>query len=256
VINNLSKKGWSLRLWFWRSWLGQKKNVFFLRLARLNSSRRVDRQPLVSVLIPTYNRARLLSERAVPSILKQTYQNFEIVIVGDHCTDDTAKSLAKIHDVRIKFYNLPQRGKYPVDPNKRWCVAGAVPANKCLKLAKGEWIASLDDDDEFSPDHLEVLVEHAKAHGLEMVYGVVQLEVEPGKWSNLGAHPLKWGNISRMATLYSSQLKFFKYDTQAWKNAEPADWNLWRRMQQAGVRIGFVNAIVGKHYLEKQQLGK
>jgi len=252
----LSNKGWNLRLWFWRDWVGHKKNVLFLRLARIISGSRVNEHPLVSVLIPTYNRARLLSERAVPSILKQTYQNFEIIIVGDNCTDNTEELLAKIGDDRIKFHNLPKRGKYPTDPNKRWYVAGSVPANECLKLAKGDWIASLDDDDEFSSDHLEVLVGYAQTHRLEMVYGVVQMEIEPEKWSNLGAYPLKWGNISRMATLYHSRLRFFKYDTQAWKNAEPADWNLWRRMQQAGVRIGFINSVVGRHYLEKQQLGK
>jgi glycosyltransferase involved in cell wall biosynthesis len=239
-----------------RYWLGNKKSILLLRLARITSARSVNKHPLVSVVIPTYNRCKLLSERAVPSILKQTYQNFEIVIVGDHCNDDTEELLRKIGDDRIKFCNLPTRGKYPKDPSKRWFVAGAVPANECLRLAKGEWIASLDDDDEFSPDHLEVLLDHAQRHELEMVYGVVQMEKEPGKWSNLGSSPLSCGQISRMATLYHSRLKFFKYDTQAWKNEEPADWNLWRRMKQAGVKIGFVNAVVGRHYLEKQNSHK
>jgi hypothetical protein len=249
-------RNWSLRFWFLQDWLGHKKNVLLLRLARMTFGRFSNKHPLVSVVIPTYNRARLLSERAVPSILNQTCQDFEIVIVGDHCTDDTKELLTKLGDDRIKFYNLPKRGKYPEAPDKRWCVAGAVPANECLRLAKGNWIASLDDDDEFSSDHLEVLLDYAQRHKLEMVYGVVQMEIEPGKWSNLGSYPLEWGHISRMASLYHSRLKFFKYDTQAWKNEEPADWNLWRHMKEAGVRIGFVNAVVGRHYLEKQQLGK
>ncbi|MCP2502095.1 MAG: hypothetical protein NCA08_11110 [Deltaproteobacteria bacterium] len=60
--------------------------------ALLESRRRerdifADREPLVSVRIATYNRARILVERTIPSVLSQTYRNFEIMIVGDHCTE-------------------------------------------------------------------------------------------------------------------------------------------------------------------------
>ena len=51
----------------------------------------------------------------------------------------------------------------------------------------------------------------------------------------------------------SFKIKFFKYDINAWKYAEPADWNMWRRMKKAGVRIGFLNKVVEKHYLEGTQ---
>jgi glycosyltransferase involved in cell wall biosynthesis len=251
----MSDTSWSLRFWFWRGWLGHIKNILLLRLLRITSCRRANKHHLVSVVIPTYNRARLLSERAVPSILNQTYQNFEIVIVGDHCTDDTEEQLRKINDDRIKFHNLPKRGNYPSDPEKRWFVAGVVPNNKGIELAKGNWIANLDDDDEFSPNHLEVLLKYALSHKMEMVYGVVQKEEKPGIWLNLGSYPLECGHISRLSSLYHSRLKIFKYDLQAWKNSEPADWNLWKRMKKAGVRIGFVDEIVGRHYLEKQQIG-
>ena len=61
------------------------------REKRLYENRKED--PLVSVYVPTYNRADLLMERAVGSILAQTYRNFELIVVGDHCTDDTAERL-------------------------------------------------------------------------------------------------------------------------------------------------------------------
>ena len=51
-------------------------------------------------------------------------------------------------------------------------------------------------------------------------------------------------------------MKFFEYDTNSWKYGEPADWNMWRRMKEAGVKIGFINKIVGKHYLEGTQSRK
>jgi glycosyltransferase involved in cell wall biosynthesis len=251
----MSLTNWNLRFWFYKNWFENEKNIFLLRIFRITSSPYRNNNPLISVIIPTYNRSRLLVERAVASVLRQTYPNFEIVIVGDHCTDDTEERLRKIGDARIKFFNLPERGNYPAEPQKRWLVAGTVPNNKALKLAKGDWIASLDDDDEFSPDHLDVLLKHALENKLEMVYGIVQMEKELGKWDNMGSDPLECGHISRTSTLYNSRLKIFKYDTEAWKNLEPADWNLWKRMKEAGVRIGFVNKIVGSHYMEKQQLG-
>jgi glycosyltransferase involved in cell wall biosynthesis len=251
MSNDLGNVSWSLRFWYLRDWLDNKKNLFLLKVIRIAQVRRPSDHPLISVVIPTYNRGRLLCDRAISSVLRQTYQNFEIVIVGDNCTDNTNELLRNIDDKRIRFYNLSKRGNYPADPKKRWLVAGVVPANKCLKLARGEWIASLDDDDEFSPDHLEVLFEYAQRNKFEMVYGVVQMEKELGKMTNVGTYPLQWGYISRMATLYSSKLKFFKYDINAWRIEDPADWNLWRRMKSSGVKIGFINHVVGIHYLER-----
>ena len=212
--------------------------------------------PLISVRIPTYNRGKILIERTIPSVLRQTYQNFEIVIVGDHCTDDTEELLKKFGDDRIKFYNLPERGNYPINPNDRWMVAGVVPANKALELCSGDWIAPLDDDDEFSEDHLEVLLNYALEHNYEMVYGIVQMERGPEKWVNLGSYPPERGNIGHLSVLYNSTLKFFKHNINAWKYGEPADWNLWRRMKEAGVRIGFVNKVIGKAHLERTQWGR
>ncbi|MGC8913894.1 MAG: hypothetical protein ACP5LE_08260, partial [Thermoplasmata archaeon] len=89
----------------------------------------------------------------------------------------------------------------------------------------------------------------------EMVYGVVQMEKRDGEWVNIGSYPPKCGGICHLAVLYHSKLKFFKYDINSWKYGEPADWNMWRRMKEAGVRIGFINKVVGKHYLEGTQKG-
>lgn len=232
-------------------------NKKLLKIAR-NSPKTVNKNPLISVRIVTYNRAKILTERAIPSILRQTYPNFEIIIVGDHCTDNTEELIKRFNDERIRFYNLPERGKYPIDPYNRWCVAGTVPANKAIELCSGDWIAPLDDDDEFSYDHLEVLLNFALNHNFEMVYGVVQTEKMQKRqklWVNIGSEPIICGEICHLSVLYSSKLKFFKYDINAWKYGEPGDWNMWRRMKDAGVKIGFIDHIVGKHYLERTQFG-
>jgi len=247
------------RIWYnyyLKNWVEYRRNRKLLKKVRNDLKDDInDKNPHISVRIPTYNRGKNLTERTIPSILRQTYQNFEIIIVGDNCTDNTEKLLKKFNDRRIKFYNLPERGKYPTNPHNRWMVAGVVPVNKGIELCSGDWIAPLDDDDEFSEDHLEVLLNYAIEHNYEMVYGIVQMEREPGKWVNLGEYPLKCGGICHLSVLYSSKLKFFKHDINAWKYGEPGDWNIWRRMKEAGVRIGFVDKVVGKHYLERQQLG-
>lgn len=246
------------RLWhnyYLKDWMECKRNRKLLKKARENPNKHSNNNPLISVRIPTYNRGKILTERTIPSVLRQTYQNFEIVIVGDHCTDNTEDLIKNLDDDRIKFYNLPKRGKYPNNPNDRWMVAGTVPANKAVELCSGDWIAPLDDDDEFSADHLEVLLNHASEHKYEIVYGIIEMEKFAGKWENLGSSPLKCGGICHLSVLYNSKLKFFKYDINAWKYGEPADWNMWRRMKEAGVRIGFIDKVVGKHYLEGTQKG-
>ena len=233
-----------------------RRNKRLLNQARDNSKDdSSNKKPLVSVRIPTYNRGKILAERTIPSVLRQTYQNFELVIVGDHCTDSTEDLLKKFNDNRIRFFNLPKRGNYPDGLSHRWMVAGVEPANEGIELCSGDWIAPLDDDDEFSEDHLEVLLNYALEHKYEMVYGIVQMEKQPGKWENLGSYPLKCGGICHLSVLYHSKLKFFRYDINAWKYGEPADWNMWRRMKEAGARIGFVDKVVGKHYLEGTQRG-
>jgi len=239
-----------------KSWVECRENKERLKRAREQFRGGVkNEEPLVSVLVPTYNRGEILMQRAIPSVLKQTYQNFEVIIVGDHCTDNTEKLITNLGDKRLKFYNLPKRGEYPVNPDDRWRVAGVVPVNKAIELSSGEWMAHLDDDDEFSENHIEVLLNYALEHDYELVYGKVEREIEPGKWIELGSYPLKEGRISHLSVLYNSRIKFFKYDIDAWKCLEPTDWNRWKRMKEAGVRIGFIDKVVGKHYLEKTQQG-
>jgi len=210
-------------------------------------------EPLVSVLIPTYNRAQLLRERSVASVLRQTYSRFEIVVVGDACTDHTGSLLRDLCDSRIRFCNLPMRGPYPTDPYLQWLVAGSAPANEALRMARGRWVAWLDDDDEFSSDHLEVLLAACLEHRWEFAYGVMEMEMKPDVWRPVGAYPPERGRICNASVLYGAHLRFFRYDLQAWRLDEPNDWNLWKRMWGAGVRMGFVDRVVGKHFLEHWQ---
>jgi hypothetical protein len=207
-------------------------------------------EPLVTVRIATFNRGPLVAERAISSAVRQSYERLEILVIGDHCDEATERAVRGVHDSRLRFLNLPVRGSYPSDPFLRWLVAGTVPMNAGLMLAEGKWIAPCDDDDEFSSDHVEVLLSHARRARLEFVWSQADAEEAPGVWRVLGSAPLRHAQLSHGAVLYSSHLRHFRHSVTSWKLHEPADWNLWRRMASAGVKMGFLPRITYRHYLE------
>lgn len=203
-------------------------------------------RPLVSVTTPTWNRAELLTTRTLPSLIRQTYTNWEAVVVGDGCTDDTAERIAALGDPRIRFENLRERGRYPEDPFHRWMVAGCAPANRALELARGEWIGYLDDDDVLVEDHLETLVGFARESRAELVFGAGEFQRSPEEWLRIGKLPPLPGNVMHSSVLYRSYLKAFRYDVEAWKESIGADAHLWGRMYAAGVRFAFLDRVVCK----------
>lgn len=108
-------------------------------------------QPLISVVVPAYNQAHYLAE-ALQSVLEQRYTNFEIIVVDDGSTDDTAQVAASFSDPRVR---------YVFQEN-----AGLSAARNCgLHMAKGEWISFLDSDDRFLPTKLERLAAEFVADG-------------------------------------------------------------------------------------------
>ncbi len=98
--------------------------------------------PTVSVIIPTYNRANLVS-RAIKSVLNQTYQDFEIIVVDDCSEDNTEEIVKSFNDSRIRYIKHKK--------NK----GGSAARNTGIKRARGKYIAFLDDDDEWLPSKLE-----------------------------------------------------------------------------------------------------
>ena len=98
--------------------------------------------PTVSVVIPTYNRADLLP-RAIRSVLSQTYWNCELIIVDDCSTDNTREVVSTWTDSRIRYIRHPENRHQ----------SGAI--NTGIEHARGQYVAFLDDDDEWMPTKLE-----------------------------------------------------------------------------------------------------
>jgi glycosyltransferase involved in cell wall biosynthesis len=212
-----------------------------------------DPDPLITVRITTFNRPRLLVDRAIASVLRQTYQNFEILVVGDHAVPETADALAAIGDPRIRYFNLPERARYPKFPRYFWSSAGALASIRSFDLCRGEWVTNLDDDDEYPPDHIEVLLHAARTMRAEFVFGVSDYQTAQGSWVQMGRFVC--GQICSGAVMFSSRLLLVRPEQFSWINDEPGDWNMWRRMAESGATIGFVNHLVFRHYAEKSSAG-
>ena len=203
--------------------------------------------PLVTIRIPCYDRGSVVAERAIASALAQTYTNIEVLVVGDNATPETVTAVQSVRDPRVRFVNIP-RTSYPTDPERRWMVVGYGPMNYALDEAKGAWITPLDDDDEYTPDHVEVLLRAAIERRLEFVYGQTEVIAPNGATGIVGRWPPSLGAFTNGALTYSSRLRFLKYDPESWRDWLPADWNLWRRMIAAGVKIGYVEHVVYRYY--------
>jgi len=222
------------------------------RLSALRSTKKYESvyrtsSPLVTVRIATYNRSEMLFTKAIPSLLNQTYKNFEVIVVGDHCTDDTEERINSMKDARFRFYNLTARSIYPEDRIKKWQVIGALPMNTAVMMAQGDWIAPLDDDDEFLPDHIEVLLNEAIQSKAELVYGaMIQKNLVTGEELRIWSDQPRQAQVSLNGSIYMRLLAdIFQYDQYSWTIGEPADWNMCRRMIESGVRIKPLDKDVG-----------
>jgi len=115
--------------------------------------------PLVSVIIPTYNRSGML-RRAVHSVLAQTYSAFELIVVDDGSVEDLTLVKGLVEDSGGQFFRIARSGV-------------SASRNLGVRLSKGEWIAFLDSDDEWKADKLS---KQMTFHKLKPEYLISQTE--------------------------------------------------------------------------------
>jgi glycosyltransferase involved in cell wall biosynthesis len=121
----------------------------------------------VTVIIPTYNWATVLP-CSIGSVLDQTYRDFELLVIGDACTDESERVVGSIDDPRVHWHNLAVNTAHQSGPN-----------NEGLRRASGEVIAYLGHDDLWLPRHLEVLVGEVD-RGARIAHATT-IFVEPGR---------------------------------------------------------------------------
>ncbi len=194
--------------------------------------------PLVSVVLPTFNRAQLLCARGLASVLAQTHERLEVIVVGNACTDDTVERVQAIGDPRVSVVNLPFQEPEPADETQRWLNSGTVPINHGLERATGAWIALQHDDDAWDADYLARLLAAARRSRAELVYARARM-VDGADGAPLGreigAFPPVLGEFGTQFAIFNAALRFFRYDRNCRFAGEPNDWNMARRMWEAGV---------------------
>lgn len=121
-----------------------------------------DAAPAVSVLIATYNKREAL-RWAIDSVLWQTWGDLELWVIGDACTDASAELVQSYDDPRVHWYNLPANSGYQ-----------SAPHNEGLRRARGRYIAYLNHDDLWLPNHLELLVAALERSGADAAYSILE----------------------------------------------------------------------------------
>lgn len=204
----------------------------------------------VSVIIPTYNRTSFLN-RAIQSILNQTYQNFELLVVDDASTDNTEDVVKSFNDNRIQYLRHNEnRGL-------------SAARNSGIEVARGKYVSFLDDDDEFLPQKLEKQIN--KFEPLPSSTGVVYsgfcyvdknghevLKVIPTFRGNIYAILLKY-NICAVITPLIRKDCFQKAGLFDESLHSLQDWDLWIRISKY-FEFDFVADVLAKYYVHGKQM--
>jgi glycosyltransferase involved in cell wall biosynthesis len=115
-------------------------------------------RPAISIITATYNRSNVL-RYSIESLLRSEFADWELLMIGDACTDDTEKVVASFADSRIRFHNLKNNFGEQSGPN-----------NEGFKLACGKYIAYLNHDDHYFPDHLGTCLQCLETTNSDLVF--------------------------------------------------------------------------------------
>lgn len=189
--------------------------------------------PRATVIIPTYNWSSVL-RCSVASVLLQTMRDFELLVVGDCCTDDSAEVVASFRDPRVRWINLPENAGDQSGPN-----------NEGIRQARSPIIAYLGHDDLYLPHHLEAMCAAIDA-GADVAHSIVS-EVPASGLPSAGVRAL--GEYNGKASMTPSSVV---HRTEAalavggWRaprtieTGRNPDFDLWSRMHEAKKRFAFV----------------
>jgi hypothetical protein len=238
-------------------WLNKAHSMATDSFYRYNDLRLIDRfrkserylgsysdSPRVMAYVPSFNRAEYLLERSLPSIVNQSYSNIRIVVVDDGSTDGTSEKVKLKYGERVEVHSINrQKYRYPNKSIYHWYSGPVEAANYALSICDEHWIARIDDDDEWMPDHIEKSLNFAIAHKLEFVSSIYKV-VQPGnngEWIEelvgLDESILIGGT---QTWLYHGGLSSMKYNIHSWRKSwnKVNDTDLQQRFINGGVRLG------------------
>jgi glycosyltransferase involved in cell wall biosynthesis len=188
----------------------------------------MDRNGLVSVIIPTFNRREYLLE-AVESVLNQTYRETEIVVVDDGSTDGSEDAIMRLRDSRVHYIWQKNTG------------LPAIARNAGIRSSRGVYIAFLDSDDVWLPQKLQRQVEYLERNTNTVLVGTNAMKYPNGKKMHLkitGVTKLSTRRLIRNTNELinsSVMVRRMVFDEIGFLNEEPAlkaseDWEYWLRV--------------------------
>ena len=205
----------------------------------------MNNSPLVSIVIPTYNHAPML-QRALATVVEQTYQNWNAIVVNNFSTDNTLEVVAAFNDPRIQCVNFRNNG-----------VIGAS-RNEGIALATGKYVAFLDSDDTWFPTKLEQCVEILES-GSDLVCHAEYWIDESGKSRLVAYGPseaathhnliYKGNRISTSATVVRTALlkEVHGFDV-APELISTEDYDLWIRLAAKSDKFAFISEPLGEYH--------
>jgi hypothetical protein len=207
-----------------------------------------DPSPLVTVVIPTRDRTELLTTRALPSILAQTYSHLEILIVGDGEGPRTSEALEDLADPRVRYRNLPLQVRASEDPAHAYLVAATMARNAAGPSVRGRWLVHFDDDDAMRPDCVSTLLDLARETRAEAVYGRARLYLADGSHVDIGDWPPRHTRFTWASGMHHAGLRYLEREFVAAALDMPGDWWLAERMLRSGVRFGQCEELLADIY--------
>jgi glycosyltransferase involved in cell wall biosynthesis len=192
--------------------------------------------PLVSVVTPTWQRRDQVLNRCIPSVLAQTWAHVEHIVVSDGPDPDLETQAGSVASDRVRFSFLPEH-----DPQARW---GHWARLAGIDLAKGDFIAYLDDDNAFRPNHLEAVVTAMEETGADFGYGIALFQGR-GEPYPVGAQRPSYGQIDTSVIVHRREL----LERGTWEPSLPTiDWDLVERWLAAGATWAFVPYVTVDYY--------
>ena len=206
-------------------------------------------EPIVSVITSTYNRSEKLI-RAINSVIDQSFEDWEMIVVDDASTDDTEDRVGEIDDDRVKYIKL---GKNFGNDTR--------PKNTGIMTAKGRYIAFLDDDNVYRKDHLQALVSAMEKSNVDCVYGdrFLTVDGEPqglGVYSEYNPMLLLVRNYIDTSDVLMKRETIFDLGGFDENYKKYIDWNLWVRAAKANKKFQRVPLVLTDYYIDDDSKSK
>ena len=196
-----------------------------------------------SIILPTYNRAELFLKRAIDSVVRQSYKDWELIIVDNNSTDNTKDLVGSYSDNNIRLYSIQNEGNI------------AKSRNLGISKAKGEFIAFLDSDDFWHRDKLKISLDYLKKYKLNGLCHSEYLLYETGETEirHYGSTGFSYNNLLKNGNnlslsaviVHSDILKDVKGFSEDIDYITAEDYDLWLKLAKNNYKIKFIKDVMG-----------